>query len=307
MQSSLLGKVRRKLSRKPHQSEPASCSNSACTTPEEPAAAAAAERRSSTSSQLQCLLFGKLSAELRLLIYAYALGDPIRPMHIIPFKRGSPEVAHSRCYDMQSPLPSWQHHCFGQTGYSMQHHSSPLRVNDNILSLLLTCRIIYTEALTTLYSTNIFDFKGSRCFLTWSSHLPSTHLSAVRHIRISTVFYAPMRNWSGFAANTFPPENLDYWQSLCTQLAQLADLATLRSLRVEIIVKTDMPQGQDRAKLLADGELLPIFEPLKRIRLVDFVVETNTNIAEAMGELLGDVRFQVVGRAKPYNEKSFSY
>jgi hypothetical protein len=69
-----------------------------------------------------------------------------------------------------------------------------------------------------------------------------------------------------------------------------------------------MSQGQDRARLLAEGELLPIFEPLRLISTPDFVVETNTNIAEAMGELLGGVvGFQVVGRAKPYNEKSFSY
>jgi hypothetical protein len=102
--------------------------------------------------QLQSPLFGKLSAELRILIYQYVLGDPERYMHICfnmrqtEFDKRVRPVAHFRCIDMDSPFPTWQHACFGQTLKDTPHYFPVQRVitetDDKLLALLLTCRLM---------------------------------------------------------------------------------------------------------------------------------------------------------------------
>lgn len=99
--------------------------------------------------QLQSPLFGKLSAELRIPIYAVVLGDPERFLHIClnkPAKRRR-QLAHWRCVDMHSPHPTWQHSCFGEIPlFSPQGNFTTLKprlvtvTEDHLLGLFLSCR-----------------------------------------------------------------------------------------------------------------------------------------------------------------------
>lgn len=115
--------------------------------------------------QLQSLLFGKLSIELRIIIYELVLGDPKRFLHIC-LNRGKKakkhrKVAHWRCDEMDiqrhepmnSPCPTWQHWCFGDhpiIDRQAHHHDmfNPHRreitvTEDQLIAILLSCRRMY--------------------------------------------------------------------------------------------------------------------------------------------------------------------
>lgn len=103
----------------------------------------------SIDAQHQSPLFGKLSAELRILIYEAVLGDPVRPMHIVPCNDWDVVpvkqlVAHQRCIDMDSAYPMWQHKCF--LWYMEDGHQTLQNrpcSTDKLLALLLSCRRMY--------------------------------------------------------------------------------------------------------------------------------------------------------------------
>jgi hypothetical protein len=112
-----------------------------------------------TNAQSTCPLYGKLSAELRILIYQAVLTDPGRLLHvcinrIIQEKRKKKDivraVAHRFCTEMDSPYPKWQHLCYGG---DIEYHeglmitpyhtrSFTTKSGDQLLSLLLTCRLM---------------------------------------------------------------------------------------------------------------------------------------------------------------------
>lgn len=99
--------------------------------------------------QLQSPLFSTgFSAELRILIYEAVLGDPVRPMHIVPYEDGSKRVGHYRCEDMGSPYPTWQHKCFGiwhdEVRRARCYRPMPY-TNDEMLAFLLSCRLMYVQ------------------------------------------------------------------------------------------------------------------------------------------------------------------
>lgn len=62
--------------------------------------------------QSQSPLFSRLTPELRRLIYVLAIGDVYRFTHIYPDPDNPARLTHSRCTDMDSPYPTWQHTCF---------------------------------------------------------------------------------------------------------------------------------------------------------------------------------------------------
>jgi hypothetical protein len=108
-------------------------------------------------AQTASLLFGKLSAELRISIYESVLTDPERFLHICQNHRkrntrhSERAVAHHWCTDRDSPFPTWQHACFGEHTYNNAQMkvfaSRPITTtNDQLLSLLLSCRRMYVSS-----------------------------------------------------------------------------------------------------------------------------------------------------------------
>jgi hypothetical protein len=96
-------------------------------------------------SQLQCVLFKMVSSEVRLLIYEAVLSDPGRLLHIVPYrgKERRQGVGHWRCEDTESPLPTWQHSCFGTwAGDACIYKRVEPRSGSNLVALLLTCRLV---------------------------------------------------------------------------------------------------------------------------------------------------------------------
>ena len=136
MRAFILRKMQRKITTTP----PLPCSNTAgsYTTlrselPRKPAYA-----------QEQCILFAKLSVELRLLIYHAALADPHRLLHFLhvtPYESDPAKTGHWRCEDVDSTYPIWQHRCFGcWVEGDTRYQRNASYTNSDLISLLLTCR-----------------------------------------------------------------------------------------------------------------------------------------------------------------------
>lgn len=94
-------------------------------------------------AQEQSILFSMLSTELRLLIHEEALSDPMRMLHIVPYrgKRRQQVMGHWHCTDQDSKFPLWQHSCFGTylKDNNRMFRREP-RSNSNLVSWMLTCR-----------------------------------------------------------------------------------------------------------------------------------------------------------------------
>jgi hypothetical protein len=99
--------------------------------------------------QKQCALFGKLSAEVRLLIYEEVVADPQRLLHFlhVTYAVGRPDkLGHWRCVDMDSPFVTWQHVCFGVwTEGEVQYIRHACHTNSDLISLLLACRLMWVS------------------------------------------------------------------------------------------------------------------------------------------------------------------
>ncbi len=102
--------------------------------------------RGSPLDQKQCLLFGKLSAEVRLLIYEEVLADPHRLLHFLhvtPLGGRPKKLGHWRCENPNSQSLTWQHACFGLwTEGESQYIRDASYTNGDLISLLLTCRLM---------------------------------------------------------------------------------------------------------------------------------------------------------------------
>lgn len=117
--------------------------------------------------QFQSPLFGKLSVELRLIIYELVLGDPERFLHLC-LNRGEEakenrKVAHWRCDEMDSPFPTWQHWCFGdhplidgEAHYDHMYNPPRRKITvteDRLIEILLCCRRMYVAIYTIQHSS----------------------------------------------------------------------------------------------------------------------------------------------------------
>jgi hypothetical protein len=90
--------------------------------------------------QTQSDLLNLVPKDVRLLIYEAVLAEPYRLLHIISYcGKEIRELGHWHCVDQDSPLPTWQHKCFGIWSLESRvvHRFEP-RSNSNFLSLLVT-------------------------------------------------------------------------------------------------------------------------------------------------------------------------
>ncbi|KAF2877038.1 hypothetical protein BDV95DRAFT_137646 [Massariosphaeria phaeospora] len=242
--------------------------------------------------QLQSPLYGKLSAELRLLIYGLALGDPTRLLHICKNtwrRHRRVPVAHYRCTDTDSPFPTWQHTCFDVI-CNRRRAATP--TEDKLLALLLTCRLVYHDALNILYEENIFHFQGAPAVKQLRTSLSSVQWRALRHVHISTEF-VPLSAHPAHDINQtplWPDERLDGWIGYCQCLREIPDL---RTLRFEITMR-----AKDYMWVLKR-----VLEALQHLQARVFEVELNVDIPDDLLHELGTLRFQTIGKERPENEE----
>ncbi|KIM99250.1 hypothetical protein OIDMADRAFT_56405 [Oidiodendron maius Zn] len=119
-----------------------------------------------TADQSQCNLLSKLPTEIRQLIWIECLGQMTFHLKIEDRK-----LRHTRCC---SPTPASCNGCYRYRKGSQQ--------NTHLLSLPLTCRQIYSEAIFILYSTNTFVTEQ----ISTVEYLPLVFLAS-RHDAITSI------------------------------------------------------------------------------------------------------------------------
>ena len=157
-----------------------------------------------TSMQLQCLLFSKLPPEIRQRIYDLIIGEQTFLLWRRRRLRGRREELCRRHYASRlstpdnrvtgaadSNCPNNYSFCSSSSpgnppprcrypGYSA-YFSYPL----SPLPFLQTCCRIYSEALPTLYTANIFDIRNSATVMDLQSSMPLHRFHTIRHLRVS--------------------------------------------------------------------------------------------------------------------------
>ncbi|KAF2867469.1 hypothetical protein BDV95DRAFT_180536 [Massariosphaeria phaeospora] len=262
------------------------------------------------NAQQECPLFSKLSAELRIPIYEAVLTDRDRLLHICMNRREGKEkrtvrpVAHIWCTDQESPFPPWQHACFGESVEDLAYETvfcsrSTTTTDDQLLSLLLSCRLVYNEAFPILYRGNTFQFRGAPGLSAFTSSISTFHWHFVSHVQIST-----LHSWDApplWAEDRWPPEGQESWEDCCKQLE---DLPHLQSLRLDITFqhydKPPVPQ-------LTDTTAINALKPLKDIKAKLFEVELNFEPSQELWNRLGHVNFTVVVKQREQNTEVFGY
>ncbi|KAF2728671.1 hypothetical protein EJ04DRAFT_90986 [Polyplosphaeria fusca] len=246
--------------------------------------------------QMQSPLVGRLPKELRIVIYEIVLGDD-RLTHIDPYRDNSEDrlerAGHRRCVEEDSLFPTWQHCCFapwslwGTKCLSNRHPS-----NDHLTSLLKTCRLIYVEAVDSLYKCNTFSFKGARGVLAICDLIPPPQWLMIRHVHMSTKFFLPLDFLT--SERDLPPENLERWRKACISIGK----CSLRSLVLELTV-LDMLEHYDRPEFANDESLISILEPVKHLTAQTFVIEINMNLSKVVLEKLDPTKFTLLYKKRP--------
>ncbi|KAF1848130.1 uncharacterized protein K460DRAFT_68263 [Cucurbitaria berberidis CBS 394.84] len=257
--------------------------------------------RSSAHTQRQCAVFNTLSAELRLLIYHAALADSRRLLHFLhvtPYKGEPRPMGHWRCEDRDSPYPIWQHRCFGCWAEdNTRWHRKASHTNSDLISLLLTCRLIYSEAVEVLYAENHFSFRGARGVVKFQNLIAPPSWHALRYVHISTTFLTPMKHWK---RGSLPPENYDHWESGCHALS---GLRRLQLLSIDMIVWDQL--NHENTDAIEHQSLIYIFGALKAIRARTFQIELNIKLPDQVKNSLGPVPFEILYHERPYDRETF--
>ncbi|KAF2653294.1 hypothetical protein K491DRAFT_718128 [Lophiostoma macrostomum CBS 122681] len=239
------------------------------------------------NEQIQSLLFGpRFPAELRVVIYEHVLGDSSRLMHIIAYKDSSGYVGRRRCEDVDFAGPMWQHDCF-----KSYHSKDPARQGtfdseDNLLSIILSCHRIYSEALDILYTANTFGVRGACGILEMKSVIPTRQWHIIRNLHVSTLF--PSRTEALQTKRWEEREDPLQWSKGCEALE---DLHSLLSLRLEIFVC-----GFD---IVEEDVLVYMLAPLTRITAPMFEVEMNVPIPLSVQDRLGRLPFTLEVLERP--------
>ena len=182
--------------------------------------------RQKTCEQIQSPLFAHLPYEIRLRIWSEVLGG-----HLLHIARARKRLLGIKC---EEPLDSehmtrW-HGCWGSTTWWISDHLTPayyIQPKDyhparpaNLLPLLQTCRLIYTETVSIIYSDNIFDINHLDTLLFLRRSVLPRRLKEIRAVNLIWDFKYGSRD-------TDAPYDPGTWLDICKILASLTGLRKL--------------------------------------------------------------------------------
>ena len=179
----------------------------------------------------------KLPLELRQQVYNHALGGHVVHIFLIPAR-----VAHICCtYHADT---DFRRNCCLSARYSIVPMSIPIPPSDINVALLLTCRQVYTEALSTLYSSNTFDIDDLSAFNLLATNIPPKGLSAIKSLHVNWYTESPPFQNPITAGKELAPYDhatyLRFWRTLAHKMPALkelrlaiSDMGWMRKLELE--------------------------------------------------------------------------
>ncbi|KAF2190139.1 hypothetical protein K469DRAFT_747372 [Zopfia rhizophila CBS 207.26] len=192
--------------------------------------------------QQQSLMFAKLPAEIRRIIYEEVLCET-GAIHVTTTEHNGifdiVRLEYVTCKDHEKE-PVWKHReCFPDIYWGMKP--------ERRLELLKTCRFIYSEAIDVFYMGNNFIFDTMQDFILFSMSVPPKRLNMINQITISNLDYPD---------SIICHLGLQASVSIGEQTAQVLDIAAsmsnLRSLYLNFgidkyLVTTPPPESWPRA------------------------------------------------------------
>ena len=200
--------------------------------------------------QEQSNFLSKLPIELRQEIYTYVLCGRVKHFTRLGFN----DTEHPRDFELNGI--EYRTYDTAYLPFMKQKKGST-----NMLSLILTCHQIYTEAVDIVYKSPVF--KVSRLFTLHDLYvtLPPQRFAAIRHLELNYEFRCGLP----MVRNTFVREDTD-WQRFWTIAAE--KMPSLRNLKVDLF-NLDIPRILSPDKEVRKKWLLPILE-VKRLERCDF-------------------------------------
>lgn len=193
-----------------------------------------------TSDQSQSLLFGRLAKEIRQQIWTEVLGG-----HLLHIARAPKRLLAIECSEVRNSKPTvGRHGCWGipsrprELGYTPGFYHSPMYQHPakpaNLLPLLQTCRRVYLEAISIIYTDNVFDINHIDTLLYLQQSVLPQRLSQIRTLNLSWCFQRPL--------DSAPvPYDLETWREACNVLA--TSCTGLRELTVNLTGSAVFWQG----------------------------------------------------------------
>jgi hypothetical protein len=192
-----------------------------------------------TFNQFQSALFAQLPGEIRQLIWTEVLGG-----HLLHVARAPMRLLAIVCAEkFGHELETRRHGCWGCTSrrlsmgttpgfYLGPRHHHPSKPA-NLLPLLQTCRIIYTETISILYEDNIFDINHLDTLIYLQQSLLPRRLNQIRVLNFTWDFKWP-------TATSPAPYDITTWREACDALASFAGL---QELMVHLTGPNDLMPG----------------------------------------------------------------
>ncbi|KAJ5123605.1 hypothetical protein N7448_009702 [Penicillium atrosanguineum] len=179
-----------------------------------------------TADQSQSRLLSTLPAEIRRVIWRHAVGGQLLHMARVPNRLVALECAQPK--DLTKDLETLRHDCWCMTRigalrgtitrvYRAKNSAQPTRPA-NLLPLLQTCRLVYTEAVSMLYQDNIFDIDHVDTLLYIQRCILPQRLHQITRLNYSWDFSQPVY-----------PDSPQYktWREACIGLLSLSRLQEL--------------------------------------------------------------------------------
>ncbi|CAG8925067.1 unnamed protein product [Penicillium salamii] len=185
--------------------------------------------------QSQSRLLGRLSPELRLMIWGYVLGG--QRIHII--QRSGKRLGHMLCpcspYQ-EAKVSNKQHQrrrsnhlcdiCHG-TGIPQPAKAGEFARSRNkvmLLGLALTCRQIYHESITLLYSLPTFEFSNPWSLPYLHPTIPRQHWESIRTVELRWSFPGHWLPSKDSVRAVYVSAGQMQWQETCQSLTQMNGL-----------------------------------------------------------------------------------
>ncbi|KAF2765853.1 hypothetical protein EJ03DRAFT_195451 [Teratosphaeria nubilosa] len=133
--------------------------------------------------QAQASFLARLPLDVRMIIYDLVLGGMVFHLHA-PDRKS--RVVHTIC-TKPATIGQANHQCHDTPSGRSSSNSYEETIHDRklLLSLLLTCRRVYSEVIETLYSANTFDFtQNFAAFRFLKLTTPTQRLRSIRHFRM---------------------------------------------------------------------------------------------------------------------------
>ncbi|GIK02707.1 hypothetical protein Aspvir_006766 [Aspergillus viridinutans] len=193
------------------------------------------------NSQSGSPLFGKLPAEIRLIVYQYVFGG--EAVHLVQLKG---KIRHVRCrHTSSSSLDShrlccpvtparWRAGAATHDGHSDSmlyphtHPALPSTLSNGSLALLRACRAVYAEAADLPYAIPVFDVDDLHTFVAFSLTIDPDRLSAIRRLTIQwTPVWQPMAGQEHRASIYAHTHNDRLWALFWSRVAACRGLEEL--------------------------------------------------------------------------------